>query len=98
MDQKGKGKVTDEKEEILSGDMEGETIDFEAGKTKENRKKKCIKKEDDVSSSSSKEDDDIDSKKRWPNKITLRRLLITLTFLMVQLLIYYPFHLTSPSL
>jgi hypothetical protein len=32
---------------------------------------------------------------RQSNKITLRRLLITLSFLMVQMLIYYPFCLAN---
>jgi hypothetical protein len=39
MDPKGKGKVTDEKEILLS-DKEGETIDSGSGKTKKDRKKK----------------------------------------------------------
>jgi hypothetical protein len=100
MHPKGKGKVTDEKEEILSGDKEGETVDSRSGKTKKDgKKKKRIMKivycDSDASSSSPKEDNDNDSKKRRLNKTTLRCLLSTLAFLMIQMLIYYSFCLVS---
>jgi hypothetical protein len=68
MDAKGKGKVTDEKKEILSSNKEGETINSGSGKTKKDgKKKKRIKKivyyDSDASSSSPKEDDN-DLKKK----------------------------------
>jgi hypothetical protein len=68
MDPNGMGKMTDEKEEILFGDKEGEIVDFGSGKTKKDGKKKHINKivyyDSDASSSSQKEYDDIDSKKK----------------------------------
>jgi cation transport ATPase len=98
MDPKDKGKVTD-KETPSNETLNGETIDSGSSKNKKDGKKKCIKKivyyHSDASSSSPKKDDDNDSKKKWSNKTTLRRLLITLAFLMVHMLIYYPFHLAS---
>jgi hypothetical protein len=67
MDSKGKGKVTDEKDEIPSNETpKGETINSGSG-NKKDEKKKCIKKivyyDSDTSSSSPRENDESSSTK-----------------------------------
>lgn len=100
-DAKGKGKVTGEKETINNEPKGDKPIDLGSNnKKKDMKKKKCMKKivyyDSDASSSSPKDDDDSSSSKKKTVKQTiLERLLITLAFLTMPMLIYYLFLMAS---
>jgi hypothetical protein len=99
MDPKGKGKVIDEKEN-LSNDKEGETVDLGLARPRRTgrRRRDTSRRECTMTAVllHLHQRTTMTSRKRRSNKITLRLLLITLAFLMVQMLIYYPFRLASP--
>jgi hypothetical protein len=64
MDPKGKGKVTNDKKEVLSGDTPkgGEIVNPGSGKNKKDRKKNKVYYDNDACSSSPKDDDNFKKK------------------------------------
>jgi hypothetical protein len=100
MDPKGKGMVVNnnEKDSIFNESKDDKPTYLGSSHKRRDRKKKKTRRikeivyyDSDESSSSQKDDDDYEKKKT----VNSNFLLITLVFLKVQMLIYYPFHLVN---